>query len=133
MTQLFKGRQVSEYTGAGGYDNCFFTGSLVPKWTGVQGSLWNVGYYPINPPYIYNLNTWADDYIGWNTSQVSYYRSHWGGGSPLCGARVSQAMYIATSGTSGSIQNYANDTVGEDIYTDHVTAWRAGVSQTVYR
>jgi hypothetical protein len=131
MTQLFKGRQVSEYTGFGlNYDNCYFSGSLVPKWTGVMGSLWNVGYYPLNPPYITSLNEWADDYIGWNTSQVAYYRSHYSGGSPLCGARIPQAMYIATSGTSGSLQNYSNGTVGQDIYTDHVTSYRNGVSQS---
>jgi hypothetical protein len=40
-------------------------------------------------------------------------------------------MYIATGGTSGSSQNYANDTVGSDIYySDHVDVIRAGVTQT---
>jgi hypothetical protein len=52
------------------------------------------------------------------------------GNSPLCGFRIPQAMYIATNGTSGNSQNYANDTVGDDIYKDHVTVYRAGVSQS---
>jgi hypothetical protein len=130
-TDIFQGRQVSEYTGFGtNYDNCFFTGSMVPQWTSVLGSEWNVGYYSIAPPYITSLNEWADDYIGWNTAHVRYYRSHHGGGPPLCGARIPQAMYIATGGTSGSSQNYANDTVGSDIYSDHVDVIRAGVTQT---
>lgn len=102
----------------------------MPKWVVVLGSEWNVGYYALDPPYITSLNEWADDYIGWNTQQVSYYRSHHGGGPPICGARIPQAMYIATSGTSGGSENYANDTVGEDIYTTYVTAYRAGTSQS---
>ena len=71
----------------------------------------------------------ADDYIGWNTQQVAYSRSHHGG-SPVCGARIPQAMFILTNGTSQNEQNYLQDFVGEDIYTDHVTAYRNGVSQT---
>ncbi len=132
-TTIFQGRQVSEYTGFGtNYDNCWFTGSLVPKWNSVLGSEWNVGYYAIGLPYIASLNEWVDDYIGWNTSQVNYYRTHHGGGPLLCGARIPQAMYIATGGTSGSSQNYANDTVGSDIYPDHVDVLRAGVIQAAY-
>ena len=127
---IFQGRQVSESTGFGTkYDNCFFTGSQVPKFDKVVGSQWNVGYYGINPPFITSVNEWADDYIGWNTSQVDYYRSH----SSNCGARIPQSMYITTQGLSGISQNYSNGSVGEDIYPDHVTAIRNGVSQTIYR
>lgn len=132
-TDIFKGRQVRETTGFGTkYDNCWFTGSLYPKWDKVQGSLWNVGYYGIYPPFVTSLNEWADDYIGWPTTIVDYYRKHRTGTPNICGARIPQAMYIGTSGTSGSSRNYSNGSVGEDIYTDHVTAIRNGVSQTAY-
>lgn len=131
-TDIFKGRQVSEYTGVSGtYDSCWFMGSLVPKSTSVTGSEWNVGYYAVSPPAITSLNTWVDDYVGLPSNSVTYYQGQWaGGGAPLCGARVAQSMYIATGGTSGSIQNYANDLIGIDIYSDHVTVYRAGVSQS---
>lgn len=131
QTDIFKGRQVSEATGSGtNYDNCWFPGSTVPKWTGVQGSSWNVGYYGVNPPYIYTDNEWVDDYIGWNTSQVNYYRVHLRPESFPCGARVPQNMYIAISGTSGSKSLYRTLTVGSDIYLDHVVTYRGEVSQS---
>lgn len=129
---IFQGRQVSEYTGTGlNYDNCYYTGSQIPKLV-ILGSEWNVGYYPVTPPYITSLNEWVDDYIGWNVVQVRFYRSHYGPNSPVCGARASQVMYISTQGTSGSSAYYSGGLIGEDIYTDHVTAYRDGVSQTIY-
>jgi len=39
-------------------------------------------------------------------------------------------MYVSITGTSGSSQNYANDTIGEDIYSDHVTSMRDGLTQS---
>jgi hypothetical protein len=129
-TDVLKGRQVSEYTGFGtNYDTCWYTGSMVSKFNSVTGSLWNVGYYAIDPPFITSLNEWADDFIGWATPSVDYYRSH-GRVSPACGARVPQARYIATGGTSGTSENYGNGTLGEDIYATTVTAVRNGVIQT---
>lgn len=125
---IFKGRQVSEATGFGtNYDNCWFPGSSVPKWDKVQGSVWNVGYYMTLD------NTWVDDYIGWNTAQVDYYRQRLTPSSFPCGAQIPQSMYIAISGTSGSRSNYKNHSVGGQIYLDRVTVNRDGVSQTAYR
>jgi hypothetical protein len=132
-TDIFKGRQVSEQTGwlSPYYDNCYYSGSAYPKWTTVDGSGWNVGYYPVDPPYIVNLNVWADDYIGYPYTYVTGYRNHYASGSPLCGARIPQVMYIGYStGWSEYMDFYAADTVGEDIYRSSVTAYRAGVSQT---
>lgn len=129
---IFQGRQVFEATGFGtNYDSCWYSGSPTGKITTVSGGAWNVGYYAVNPPYILTLNEWVDDYIGWLTGSVTDYQAHWsGGGSPLCGFRLPQAMYIAITGTSGSSQNYVNDTLGQDIYSDHVTSIRAGVNQS---
>lgn len=131
-TNIFKGRQVSETTGFGtNFDNCWFPGSTVPKWTGVQGSTWNVGYYPVNPPFVTSDNVWADDYIGWNTSQVTYYRTLLMPSSFPCAAQVPQAMHIAINGTSGSRTNYANGSVGSQIHLTQVFVTRNGVSQSV--
>jgi hypothetical protein len=129
---LFKGRQVSEATGFGSnFDNCWFPGSTVPKFSSVEGSVWNVGYYQVDPPFVTSLNVWADDYIGWNTTQVDYYRKRLKLSSFPCSAQVPQSMYIATDGTSGSKTNYANDSVGASIISaTQVSTNRAGVSQT---
>jgi hypothetical protein len=122
---IFKGRQVSEATGDGtNYDNCWFPGSIVAKWTTVQGSNWNVGYY------LFLDNTWVDDYIGWNTAQVNYYRTHLQPSSFPCEAKVPQVMKIAVNGTSGATAAYKSHWVGAQIYVDHVTVNRDGQSQT---
>jgi hypothetical protein len=93
--------------------------------------VWNVGYYQVNPPFVTSLNVWADDYIGWNTTQVDYYRKKLMPSSFPCSAKVPQSMYIATDGTSGSKINYANDSVGASIISaTQVSTNRAGVSQT---
>jgi len=76
---------------------------------------------------------WADDYIGWNTTQVNYYRIHLTPSSFPCAAQVPQAMYIAESGTSGVTSNYANGSVMQQLYVDHVVSTRNGVGQTAYR
>jgi hypothetical protein len=131
-SNIFEGRQVSEATGTGtNFDNCWFPGSTVPKWTSVQGSTWNVGYYPANPPYIANDNVWADDYIGWNSTQVNYYRTLLQPTSFPCGAQVPQVMHIAINGTAGSRAVYANGSVGGQIHLNQVVVFRHGVSQSV--
>jgi hypothetical protein len=112
------------------YDNCWFQGSTVSKWTGVQGSLWSVGYYAVNPPYVTSDNVWVDDYIGWNTAQVDYYRDHLTPSSFPCGSYIPQAMNIAINGTSGNRTIYAYGSVGSQIYLDHVVATRNDVSQS---
>ncbi len=133
LTDIFAGRQVFEATGFGSphYDNCWQTWSIYPKWNAVDGSLWNVGYYPIDPPFITSKNEWGDDYIGYGDPIVKYYRTHYFSNGVLCGARIPQVMSIEYdgSGPNNSVA-YANGTVGEDIYTASVTAYRAGVSQS---
>lgn len=134
---IFQGRQVFESTGPSSqynnYDNCWFTGSTVPKMASVQGSGWNVGYYIYNPPYIINDNEWVDDYIGWNTAQVYYYRQMLRPSSFPCAFQVPQVMSIIVSGQVGWGQAYSSlGSVGEQIYLNprQVTATRNGVSQT---
>jgi hypothetical protein len=98
---LFKGRQVSESTGFGdNHDSCYFDGSIVPKRVGVEGSSWNVGYYDVNPPNITSLNTWGDDYIGWNTYQVDYYRQNLPPDRIPCDYEHTQVMSVAWNGST---------------------------------
>jgi hypothetical protein len=132
-TDIFQGRQVSEYTGFGtSYDNCWYTGSPYAKVTAVTGSEWNVGYYSVDPPDITSVNEWVDDYIGFIPDAVTWYQSYYSGSdnSPYCGYRTPQAMYIATDGTSGSSENYTSDEIGQDIYSNQITSYRNGVSQS---
>jgi len=122
-TNIFNGRQVSETTGTGtAFDHCWFPGSSVPKFVTVQGSTWNVGYYSTLDNY------WVDDYIGWNTVQVDYYRNHLTPSSFPCDAQIPQIMKIATNGTSGSTTQYTSDTITAIIDATTVTVSRAGVA-----
>ena len=67
---IFQGRQVTEATAPGvTYDNCHVPGvTTVPKYA-INNARWNIGYYGGLE------NWWVDDYIGWNTTQVNYYRT----------------------------------------------------------
>ena len=134
FADLFKGRQVYETNGSGlQYDNCWFPGAIPPKWSGVTGSSWNVGYYATNPPWITSENEWGADYIGYSSASVQYYRTHLLPKSFPCGAQVPQFMYIATAGTSGSREYYTSDQVGAQIRPDHIAVTGAGVTQTTFK
>ena len=131
MTDIFKGRQVSETTGGiAKKDSCWNSKSPYSKWTAVTGSGWNVGYYAVDPPYIVNENVWADDYIGWTLAPVLWYQANLPATSFPCGVRIIQNMYMAVDGTSGSNRLYSTGQIGMDIYSNYVVSYRDGVSQT---
>lgn len=120
---IFRGRQVREYTSFQGprYDSCYFPGSMVPIFDQVQGSIWNIGYFAGDLS-----NTLVDDYIGWNSAHVAYYRAHW----PLtnlnpCSSRIQQEMHISFSGY------YAINDLWTRIYPAYVTVQRGSVTQQV--
>lgn len=122
---LFRGRQVYESNGSGStYDNCWFPGSIVPKFTNVQGSTWNVGYYSGLE------NVWVDDYIGWNSQQVAYYRGILMPSSFPCTAQQSQVMSIAVNAQSGAKVVYKFNVLNEQMTRYSLTITRDGVSQT---
>lgn len=100
-SDIFKGRQVTETTGAGpNFDNCRVEGvTSVPRYA-INNARWNVGYYGGLE------NWWVDDYIGWNTTQVNYYRTVLTPQSFPCGAQLPQAMVIAVDGSFGSTTQY---------------------------
>jgi hypothetical protein len=99
------GRQVTEQPGFGTYrDNCYFTGSTVPP-ASLSGGVWNVGYY--------STNNWDDDYVGFGTGAVTYYRGNF---RTPCSTNVPQQMNIYTHGQdSFSFVPYSNNSVGEGI------------------
>lgn len=119
-TVSLNGRQVSEQSGGTVTDSCYFSGSAAPQ-ASISGGWWNVGYY--------FANNWDDDYVGYSTGSVAYYRTNF---RTPCSTNVPQAMYIAVSGTGGSTHYYTSGSVGEGI-PDYVTATstRNGNTQTV--
>lgn len=102
------------------YDSCNFYGSSVPA-ASLTGGWWNVGFY--------YQNNWDDDYVGWPTDAVTYYRMNF---RPPCSAQVPQGMYIAIQGQTGSSTQYASGYVGESIpnYADAASARDGQVSYT---
>ena len=116
----YDGRQVSEASNGTPADSCYFPGSIVPPYA-LSGGVWNVDYY-------YSSNVWADDYVGWPTGAVTYYRQNF---RPPCSGSAPQGMYIAIGGTSGSRQLYSAGSVGATIpdYAQ-VTVTRNGQNQS---
>jgi hypothetical protein len=111
------GKQVAEMpTGGTITDSCYFTGSTVPRAT-LSGGYWNVGYY--------FTNDWDDDYVGFTTAAVTYYRAN---NRPPCSTTIPQEMVIYADGeNSGSYIDYALGSVGEGIPNDvSVTSTRDG-------
>lgn len=115
------GRQVIEQPGYGTYyDHCYFTGSAVPP-VSISGGVWNVGYY--------FSNDWDDDYVGFSTVAVTYYRQNF---RTPCSTNVPQQMNIFANGeNSGTYLPYSNSSVGEGIpnYVS-VTSTRRGQTMT---
>jgi hypothetical protein len=120
-TPSLDGRQVTEQPGTGTYqDTCYFTGSAVPA-ASLSGGVWNVGFY--------FPNNWDDDYVGWTTAAVTYYRMNF---RPPCSSNVPQGMYIFTQGTNNNLVLYTNGSVGEGIPDySNVTSTRNGQTMQV--
>ncbi len=110
------GRQVTEQPGFGAYqDTCTFSGSAVPP-ASLSGGVWNVSFY--------FPNNWDDDYVGYTTHAVTYYRMNF---RPPCSTNVPQAMYVFTRGYNNSLSMYTNGSVGEGIPDySNVTSTRDG-------
>lgn len=122
-TEIFKGRQVTETTGVGpNFDNCHVPGLSVPRFA-INNARWNVGYYGGLE------NWWVDDYIGWNTTQVNYYRQVLTPSSFPCSAQLPQAMVIAINGDSGSTALYKTHPIMVQLTLTTVSSTRDGVTQ----
>lgn len=123
-SDIFKGRQVTETTGTGpNFDNCRVEGvTSVPRYA-INNARWNVGYYGGLE------NWWVDDYIGWNTTQVNYYRTVLTPQSFPCGAQLPQAMVIAVDGSFGSTTQYKAHPIIVQLTMTTVSSTRDGVTQ----
>lgn len=88
----FDGYYVQEVTTAPGTNSCYWSGSNLPQFPGVQGSQWSVGTVAGVPEH----NHWGLDSIGWNLSDldniVQNGPSH--GVTFPCVATIHQGMQI---------------------------------------
>jgi hypothetical protein len=84
----FSGLSVTE-SDSGGYDGCYFDGSIdeYPGYVHVTGGTWPV----------YENNSWGDDSLSWGAF-VNYYRS---AGRAPCGTVIHQRMNVVRTGYSG--------------------------------
>ena len=110
----FSGLSVTERDGGSGSDGCHFVGSAFAPFTAITGGTWAVG----------TGNKWGDDFVGWFTTAVTYYRAQ---GRAPCSNTFSQAMDVITP--SGNL-NYTNNTLGGTIGVTTVGSTRAGQSQS---
>jgi hypothetical protein len=88
----FDGQTVTEGNAAPGQDTCWFSGSLVPRATGVTGGTWTVAGGDVAGQH----NHWGLDLVGFDPDSVTYYRANAPGhGIAIpCGATLYQAMEI---------------------------------------
>jgi len=91
----FDGWPVQESNAAPGQDTCWFSGSQVPRATGVSGGLWTVAQGDVAGQH----NHWGFDLVGFDSASISYYRvqdpAH--GIALPCGATLYQTMQILCS------------------------------------
>jgi len=88
----FDGWPVTEGNAAPGQDTCWFSGSLVPRGTGVSGGTWTVAGGDVAGQH----NHWGLDLVGFDPDSVTYYRAN-GPGHGIaipCGATLYQSMEI---------------------------------------
>lgn len=110
-TTSFVGRTVTEQDpGGGGPDNCWFPGSVVPKFTSITGGSWTVG----------SSNVWGPDFVGFTPASVTYYR---GQGRDPCSVTIPQRMVIDCS---SGIVAYRTNTLGYVIDNPKVYTIRDG-------
>lgn len=110
-TTNFVGRTVTEQDpGGGGPDNCWFSGSIVPKATSISGGSWTVT----------SGNVWGIDFIGFPPAAVTYYRDR---GRDPCSVTIPQRMVIDC--TSGVLV-YRTNTIGYVIDNPKVYSIRDG-------
>lgn len=114
----FDGRQVTEAAGGDNQDGCYIDGSAYPF--RVTGGWWVVGRYA-TPPYYLSSNVWIDDYVGFGTGGVTYYR---GKGRAPCSSSAQQIMNIYRNGHLGYTQQYAVGYIGASIGVADISVTR---------
>jgi hypothetical protein len=126
----FDGRQVYEAQGPNKDDGCYFPGAADDGFIQFQitGAWWLVGRYATPPTYLLS-NYWIDDYVGFSTTAVGYYRLK---GRAPCSAYSQQLMHICRNG-NGCVygQQYKAGYISAGITSTQVYSGRDGTD--VYR
>jgi hypothetical protein len=107
------GRTVTEQDPGGGNDQCWFLGSIMSPFESITGGTWPVA----------NDNTYGDDWIGWSTADITYYRAQ---GRAPCETYIPQRMEIACAAGPHA---YKNNSLYLLIDLDTLEVWRDGVNQ----
>jgi peptidoglycan hydrolase-like protein with peptidoglycan-binding domain len=110
----FRGCRVTEADPGGGTDGCHFPGSAIPAQTLVTGGTWVVNA----------RNQWGDDWVGWLTPGVNYYRTQ---GRAPCSVRLPQSMRVVRP--AGDVE-YLRHNIIITIGTTTVSVTRAGQTRT---
>lgn len=124
------GRQVLEQAGSARGDGCWFpdAASAGLREFQVTGAWWVVGRYATPPAYPLS-NTWIDDYVGYSTFAVGYYRLN---ARAPCDGFAQQLMRVCTNGNGCAFsQQYKSGWIGAGIETMQVYSSRD--LQDVYR
>jgi hypothetical protein len=112
----FSGQTVQESNAGSGIDGCWFKGSAFAPFNTITGSTWTVNAD----------NTWGDDFVGWLSTAVIYYRAH---GRAPCGTSFLQQMTMKC--TDGSFLKYGPiNTLKGSMTGTTVTSGRAGGTAT---
>jgi len=114
-TTSFRRCQVTEADPGGGTDTCHFPGSIYAPFNAVTGGTWRVNA----------RNRWGDDWVGWFTQAVTYYRNQ---GRAPCTASFPQSMRVVRP--DGNVE-YVRHQLEATIGTTTVSSTRA--SQTATR
>jgi peptidoglycan hydrolase-like protein with peptidoglycan-binding domain len=113
-TTNFRNCSVREADPGGGTDTCHFAGSAYAPFTGVTGGTWPVGA----------RNAWGDDFVGWFTNAVTYYRTN---GRAPCTASFPQSMRVVRP--AGDV-HYRRNQLTMTIGTTTVDSTRDGQTQS---
>jgi hypothetical protein len=112
----FNGRTVTEHNAGGGWDSCWFPGSIIDPFEWITGGDWSVDYN----------NSWGPDYVGWEPGAVNFYR---GQARAPCGTEYLQQMVISVPGTTRTF-SYITNLLRMGFTATTVSSERAGVSQS---
>lgn len=113
-TTSFRRCQVAEADPGGGTDTCHFPGSVYAPFNAITGGTWRVNA----------RNRWGDDWVGWFTHAVTYYRNQ---GRAPCSASFPQSMRVVRP--DGNVE-YARHQLVATIGTTTVSSTRAGQTAT---
>jgi hypothetical protein len=108
LSVSFEGLSVSETTGTGSTDYCWFSGGPAP-YDYVTGGLWTVGSGNVCDP---------TDNMGWGSSDISYYRNNPSPPAAPCLTHIVQNMSVVQGPTGQYTQNVVEYVIGPTTLTN---------------